>query len=467
MKNRNFLLLTLILFFNISVASSKESDLLTLEKTLELVDKNHPKLASANRTQRMAKAKRREKQGAFDPKLNLDSDYMRYNNPSERGEAKEAIDNELSLNFLTRSGLQISPGIRYNMGSVKFPLSPTGDSAEYFTTIKAPLLRGFIVNDKSIAERQAITGESLADNEFYRTRLEILLNSSDAYWSWVAAKLKMDVANKLLDIAKVRAEIINERANKGDLPTIDTIEAEQEVFRRKEAYIKAKRQFQNHSYKLSLYLWDDKGKPTMIPNEENVPKKVDDPKDLSFIDLKTAIESALSNRPEITIILLEKKVTELDLKLAKNDILPDLTVFANPGIDTGGKSIGPTIKAGVNLNANLRQRAARGRMETAKLKLEKLDIEKRNLELEIQTEVKDVISEINATYERYINASKELEFAKRLEEGEREKFKYGDSTLFLVNQRERARAEVEMKVVDIIAEYKKSIIVMEAVKANL
>lgn len=41
-------------------------------------------------------------------------------------------------------------------------------------------------------------------------------------------------------------------------------------------------------------------------------------------------------------------MTELDLKLAKNDILPDLTVFANPGIDTSGKSIGPTIKSGVN-----------------------------------------------------------------------------------------------------------------------
>lgn len=461
-----FFILSFLFLVNHNAFSSEEG-VLTLEKTLEIVDKNHPKLASANRTKRMARAKRIEKQGAFDPKLTVDSDYMRYNNPSERGESKEATDNELSLGFLTRSGIQISPGIRYNMGSVKFPLSPTGDTGEYFTTIKAPLLRGFIVNDKSISERQAIVGESLADTEFYRTRLEILLNSSNAYWNWVSSKLKMDVASKLLDIAKFRAQAIKQRADQGDLPKIDIVEADQEVFRRQEVFIKTRRDFQNYSFKLALYLWDNNGKPYLTPAENNIPKKIEEPKDLSKLDSERAITSALTNRPEITSILLEKKITELDLKLAKNDVLPDLTVFANPGIDTGGKSIGPTIKAGVNLNANLRQRAARGRMETAKLKLEKLDLEKKNLELEIETEVKDVISEINATFERYVNANKELELAKKLEEGEREKFKYGDSTLFLVNQRERTRAEAEMKVVDILAEYKKSIVVIEAVKANL
>jgi outer membrane protein TolC len=50
----------------------------------------------------------------------------------------------------------------------------------------------------------------------------------------------------------------------------------------------------------------------------------------------------------------------------------------------------------------------------------------------------------------------EVELAQRLEEGERIKFQLGDSTLFLVNQRERATAEARLKLIEIQAEYEQA-----------
>lgn len=128
---------------------------LTLEKVLDQVRKNHPKLFSADLERRIAGAKLLEKQGAFDPGISLESDYLRYNDFSKRGKVSKTFDNDLSFNWLTRSGLKVTTGGRYNTGDVKPPLYPTGDSGEYYIGAKLPLLRGFRINDKVAAEMQA------------------------------------------------------------------------------------------------------------------------------------------------------------------------------------------------------------------------------------------------------------------------------------------------------------------------
>jgi outer membrane protein len=50
-----------------------------------------------------------------------------------------------------------------------------------------------------------------------------------------------------------------------------------------------------------------------------------------------------------------------------------------------------------------------------------------------------------------------VNLARQLEEGERARFDLGDSTLFLVNQRERATAEARVKLIEIQAEYEQSV----------
>ena len=60
-----------------------------------------------------------------------------------------------------------------------------------------------------------------------------------------------------------------------------------------------------------------------------------------------------------------------------------------------------------------------------------------------------------------------MKLAKKLEEGEREKFRLGDSTLFLVNSRERSSAEAQMKLIDLKVKYHKAVLIYKAVTAQL
>lgn len=435
---------------------------LTLDEVLNQVELYHPKLLGADAERRISSAKRLEKAGAFDPIISYGTDYLRYNSTSRPGTELTTRTNDVIFELPTRYGIKFYGGSRFNFGSIKSPLSSTGETGEYFIGFKIPFLRGARINEKAAAERQAILGEPLADQELIMKRLEIQLTAADNYWNWVAAKRKQDVAKNLLEIAKVRLDAVRKRIDAGDLPPIDAVEADQEVQRREGGLIKADRDLQKAAFKLALYLWEANGAPQPLPPADRVPRNLASP--VFFTDTR-AIEGeklALERRPELKMITLNRDIAQVDLDLGRNQRLPILDLGFSPGRDTGTRSIGTTFKGDLTLTLPLRQRTADGRIAAASLKLQKLDFELVNQKQTIRTEVADAVNAINTTYERFRAAEREVQLARQLEEGERKRFSLGDSTLFLVNQRERATAEAENKLIEIHAEYEQAVAAFRA-----
>lgn len=451
-----------------SVAWGQESALpLMLEDVLVRVQRNHPKLRGAELERQLSSAKRLEKQGAFDPAISYEKDIQRYNSYPERGKVKNENLNDFSIGMLTRYGAKISVNSNFHYGDVKSPASGTGDTGTHFLGLSLPLLRGARINEKSAAERRAIIGEPLANAEFSQYRLSLLLRASNSYWDWVAAKQKVDVSQSLIQLADVRAKQIQERANAGDLPLIDAVEANQEVQRRQESLLKAQREFQKATFSITIYLWDDTGTETINPTAAQVPEVMPQPRALKAEEVEDAKIVAIKKRPELTQLALLKDISNVDLALAKNQLLPIVDLYAGPGIDTGAGSIGPTLKAGVSVVVPLRNRTARGQIEQAKLKLQKLDFDQKALLQQVLLEVEDTASELNMAYQRYEAANQAYQLAKQLEEGERTRFDLGDSTLFLVNQRERLTAEALIKRLELQAEYQQASVRMMAVTGSL
>ena len=440
---------------------------ITLDDVLRIVEQNHPKLRGADAERRIASEKRLEKQGAFDPVFTTGADYLRFNTELDsktlRGKVGSTRIADASVEFLTRYGLKVAAGTRFNFGKVKAPFSPTGTGGEYFLEFKVPLFRGARINEKSAAEKQALLGEPLADTEYQLTRLELLRKAADSYWDWVAAKRKRDVARDLLALAEIRAKAVSDRVNAGDLPAIDTIEAETEIQRRQGGLIKSERDLQKSAFKLSLSLWAPDGQQVLSPDPSQAPNSLAMPRTYTDSQAQEGEQLALSRRPEFRVLDVNRQITQVDLDLAKNQRLPAVDFVVSPGRDVGLGSIGNTVKAGVSLTLPLRQRTADGRIGAANLKIQKIEFDNINEKQRIGIEVLDSISAINTAYERFRVAEKEVELATKLEEGERTKFQLGDSTLFLVNQRERATAEARVKLIEVQTEYEQAVIVFRAV----
>lgn len=440
---------------------------ISFDSFIQTVDKYYPKLLSADAERLIAGAKRLEKAGAFDPVLSTVHEYQRVQDIVNPGKAKDAIHNEGRVDLLTRSGIKVFTQFRLNPNDTKTPFIPTGRAGEYSAGFSVPLLRGLKINEKVAAEQQAKLGEPLAAQVFGGTRLEVLLKAAATYFDWVGAKARVDIASDLLKIAEARVGQIKMRVQSGDSPALDVAESEQEIQRRQATLVKTQREFQKAALLLSVFFWDENGNPKALPKISEVPALVPEPSQLADSVWMEGRKQAIAGRPELKKIELERQQTKIAVRLAQNMILPVMDAYYSQGADTGLQGIGSVMRGGMVISAPLRQRSARGQLQAAQLKLRKLDYDEKTERLRIQAEVDDTVSAANTSFERFEATLVEVKKAKEVETGERLRFSAGDSTLFLVNQRERTTAEAQMRLVEAHVDYLQALAAFKAVTCRL
>jgi outer membrane protein len=422
---------------------SKFSEPLTLPRFLQQVEASFPKLIGAEFERQSVTSKRIAKEGAFNPQISLSTESLRYNSASARGKASTNNETELGIEVATPYGIKLAAGRLFNAGTVKSPDSSTGSGGTYFFYLKAPLQRGAGANEKSTLLEQARLGEPIATANLSLIRQSVLLEAAQIYWYWVGTGRKREIATQLLTVAEFRAKGIACEIEEKQRPAIDGIEAQAEVERRRVSQIKSERDVESATLKLRKYLWEEGISPS--PDLPVLPT----PPTFVAPELKTLLQRATERRPERVMLSLQQQSVLLDAKLAKNDLKPNIDFIFSPGRDTGNKGIGSTLKAGISASIPLYQQEARGRLAEAEQKSQKWEQELRLVERGIEIDVRDGMSAVTRSYERYSAAKLAYEQNLLLEKGEITRFKEGDSTLFLVNQRERATAESLSVLVDI------------------
>lgn len=438
-----------------TVVASQTSFSNPLEEAMVLaaVDQFYPELQMARIEARKASAKRLEKQGTFDPKLEGRSEWARYNSSSDAGKAQDIQVTDVAVTLPTRFGASLSAGYMVANGDVKTPYSPTGGGGEAYWGLRLPLLQGAWFNTASVAERQALLGERWAEQLLAQKRLAILNKALQAYWQWVAAVGKYRIEQDLLALADFRVGAIQKRATAGDLPTIAVTEAQQELALRQGRLVRAERDVQEKAFKLNGFLWQSADTLASTPQLTQAPMPL-----LTNMTAPpvTAVEegklTALQKRPELQALSLTQSVAKLERSLARNLLLPKVDGYIQQGFETGSKSVSPTFRAGVSVSVPLRYRKQLGELRQAELELEKLTAQQRWLMGQVFIEVMDSVSFWGQTVAQATAAEAEVSFAQTVEAGERKRFELGDSTLFMVNQRERFTAEARQRFVDVLAQ---------------
>ena len=437
----------------------------TLPAFLAQVEAGFPKLIGAEAERQAITSKRIAKEGAFNPQISFSTDTLRFNSASSRGKASNTSSTDIGIEATTLYGFKLAAGRLFNTGTVKSPSSSTGSDGTYFLYLKAPLSRGAGINEKQTQLEQARLGEPIATQNIALLRQEILEEAAFSYWYWVGTIQKREIATKLLEVSEFRAKAITREIEEKQRPSIDGIEAQSEVERRRAGRIKSERDVEAARLKLGKFMWEVSTQSHSFSTQSQsfstqiqslsapalpVPTLLPEDK------MAVALMIALEKRPERKIVELQKQSIGLDQRLAQNDLKPNIDIIFSPGRDLGSQSIGETLKLGVTASIPLYQQDAKGRLSEAEQKVNKLTQEAKLIERMIEIEVADAISALRQTYARYIAAEAAYQQNLQLEKGELIRFKEGDSTLFLVNQRERATAEAAISVADIQVEYEQA-----------
>jgi outer membrane protein TolC len=430
---------------------------LSLNEVLAWVDRSHPLLQSAGTEKIAARGKLLKALGAFEPTLVNDMELERFISSTKPEKGTQTVGfNDTFLDVRHPSGIRGSAGIRQAIGDAQIPdLGFNSNRQQALVGGFIPLLRGLMVNPENAELQRSGLADPRADIEIAQTRQDLFLAAASQYWEWVAAWKLAEVQQRAVKVAEDRFKQIEERAKKGLSAPLDAVEANQEVQRRREILIAATRGVEQEQYKLSLFLWEN-GAP-MSPAGARVP---DFPKVQPLPtpeDVKADKLAARASRPEVLAIGIEAKINNIDLELAKNNLLPSLDLEAAPARAPEKFVLGLGYRFGAEFKMPFLQRKARGEVLEAQGRADRLVLTQRFREQQVIVDVDNALSAVERAKQRIDAALQSLQLAKTLEEGERFRFSLGATSVLFVNLRERNAVDSENQWIRAVADYQRAL----------
>ena len=156
-----------------------------------------------------------------------------------------------------------------------------------------------------------------------------------AYWDFAAAKVLVEVKQQSLELAEKLLDETRERIRVGTSAPIDVVQSEASVATRNQDLILARNAQSNSEDALKQVLgfqtpaeWAMK----VIAAEPYVFEPLD-------VDLASSIETALEKRPEILRQEMNLGLTNLNVKLARNAVLPSLDLTGSYGFSGIGGTL--------------------------------------------------------------------------------------------------------------------------------
>jgi outer membrane protein TolC len=308
----------------------------------------------------------------------------------------------------------------------------------------AHLLRGLMVNDEYAEFQQAELAGPLAEVHVAQKRQDLYLAGAIQYWDWQLAVKQAEVRKQNLAVAEARFEQIEGQAKAGKVSPLDVVEIGQEVQRRREAAIAAQRKVEYEQYKLSLFLWEN-GEP-VTPRPEWAPEFQGETPLPTEEEIAAYKVEAKEDRPEVRALYIEAKMNNIDLKLAKNYLLPKFD-FEGGRMDAPADWIvGVGYRYATQFAMPLFQREGRGKVLYAEAEQQRLVLSQVYAEQQVSIDVDNWLSAIVRARDRVRAATEAYRLAKALEEGERKRFDMGISSILFVNLREQNAVEAAFEL---------------------
>ena len=458
MQNKVYLKLfiAVLLFTGVVSNASGQERSLSIDNTLDIVRKFHPVIKQSFLQNEISKNELVAARGVFDPSVQLTNQ-------------EKTFDNKLYYKYNTMElkvplwyGIDIKAGTENNIGDKIDPSLTKNNSA--FVGVSIDPFRGIIVDKRNNIVKQAKNIVELTKNEQLLVINDLLLDAATAYWNWVNAYHVNSILNKTVKNNKERYEVIKKSFVSGDRAPVDTTEALAQLQSFEIMATQAEVELQKARLELSNFFWQENGAPYEM-EEVITPVNSFELAKITATDigkLDELVEQALKFHPKIKMLNNKSTILDIEKRLKTVELFPSLKLNYN-ALDNNLNSFNWNVnttnnfKYGVSLSMPLFQRQARGDIAKTKNKIEDLNWDKKYIGYEIENKVKSSFAEFHA-YKQQIKTNEAVVSAnKLLLDTENTKFQMGESSLFLINNRELKFIETELKQITLKVKFYNSI----------
>ena len=427
-------------------AQSVRTELLTISEVLARIELTHPLLRATGVERMQARAKILKALGAWEPKFQNRTEVDRYQtwnflafiNTTTGGYNDSTIEMGHPWGFRLNGGIRNGFGDRINQGAHTY-IPNDGllfwHNQQMLVGGEGHLLRGFMMNEEYADFQKAELAGPQAEIAVAQKRQDLYLAGAVQYWDWQVAVKQADIVKRTLAVAEERFTQIEGQAKRGLSSPLDVIEANKEVQVRREAAIAAQRKVEYEQYKLSLFLWEN-GEP-VTPRAEWAPEFQGETPLPTNEEIAAYKVEAKEVRPEVRDLYIEAKKNNIDIKLAKNYLLPKFDFKGGQMEASADWNVGVGYRVESWFAVPIFQREGRGKVLYAEADQQQLAFKQLYTEQQVSIDVDNWLSAQVRARDRVKAATEALRLAKTLEEGERTRFNMGASTVLFVNLRER------------------------------
>lgn len=387
---------------------------------------------------------------------------------------------------------------RVSTGATNSTLNPFYSSnLTFFYT--QPLWRNRSIDTQRHAIRVQKKVLSQTDSDFRQRTIAIIAQVQAAYWNLVFALRNQQNQLDSLNLSRQNLRNIEAQISAGAKAPLDRAQVLTDIATREGALFQAVQSVSSAENTLKQIMLKDPLSPEWFAQLTPTDSPV---LDLSPVDLKSALDEAHKNRPELARLSLQKEINTLDLQYYRNQTKPqvDLTgsvsssgLAGNPNtiscpppaatpdapcvpakyVGGYGKDIANVfgfktydVNVGVAISIPLRNRTAKANLAAAQIQKDQIDASFRSQDQTVEMDVRNAAQSVDTAQKRVVAARLARESAEQQLAGEQKLYDVGRSTTFLLLQRQTELTTARTNELQAETDYSKALADLQRATAS-
>jgi outer membrane protein TolC len=448
---------------------------ISLESAIGMALLKNPNLSVAASNTRIATYQVQEAKGANDVHFFVEPSVKHDTNPALNAFFSGGTDFQPYVqNYQTQeAGVQgqLETGTQYNLNVSQ---SKVNDSTfinsfnpyyygSFNVSITQPLLKNFLMNDDKRQIELSVVNNDATQASTLATVSTTVASVEDAYWDLLAAWRNVAIQEDALHQSVLQQQSNVRLAKRGAAAPIDAVESSTQVAVYQQDVFSALQTVSELQNQLKSLVVTDPGDPIWRANLVPTSEVLSLPQTPS---VESLLAAAMKNRPEVRQAIDAQKQADVNRAYAKNQLLPqaDLQLTYN-GNGFAGNALPPlggifgtatpppyydgtygqafanssrfsSYSAGIQVSLPIGNNTAKGALSAANEQEHVAAVQRLGTAERITYEVRNAVQAYQASLARLFAARQAREASAEVLASEERKFRNGESTTFLVSQRQ-------------------------------
>jgi outer membrane protein TolC len=349
-----------------------------------------------------------------------------------------------SVTFLTNGTLTSVTQLRTNFVQKAGTASFENSGGQVGIQVSQPLLKNFWIDSNRLNIRVAKNRLKYSEETLRLQIMQTITSLEQAYYDLIYSRENVLVQQKAVELAERLVAENRKKLEVGTLAPLDLQSAEAQAATSRANVIAAQAQLGTQERVVKLLITEEYSSWASLELVPTGTLTAQPP----IVNLQDSWSKGLTQRPEMLQAKLDVERAGIQLKFSRNQLFPELDVFATAGYAGAGTEFSdalhnieernlPFYTYGGRLSYPLANRAARNNYKSSKASLEQTVLTLKKLEQQIMIAIDNDIGNIRADFDQVHATRAAREYQEAALDAEQKKLESGKSTTYTVLQVQR------------------------------